>query len=169
MVILLIAALPDVPYALSEEWHGSGTYEIGSGKDWFWISELRTYDDVTVIMYEGGGVNQFSMYDNSELIKYSSSIANLYLYDNAIASLFGGSAPMDIYVDPANTGWIKFYAYDVSYGIAGIHGWWLSDNREFIFDFTGDTYSHVQIVPEPTSILIFGLGALLISLRSKRH
>lgn len=54
-MILLFALLPENSIAALVIWDGNGVYEIGSGKDWFWISELRTYDDVTVTIYEGGG------------------------------------------------------------------------------------------------------------------
>ena len=36
-------------------WNGNDTYEIGSGKDWFQLLELRTYDNVNVVMPGGGG------------------------------------------------------------------------------------------------------------------
>jgi hypothetical protein len=45
-----IADLPELVI-----WEGNGTYEIGSGKEWFVILELRTYDTVKVIMPGGGG------------------------------------------------------------------------------------------------------------------
>jgi len=54
---LLFVLLPknSIAGAPNLVWEGNGTYEIGEGKDWLHISELRTYDDVTVTMYEGGG------------------------------------------------------------------------------------------------------------------
>jgi hypothetical protein len=58
LVAILTSALAgnsiaDIPELVI--WEGSGTYEIGSGKDWFAILELRTYDNVTVVMPGGGG------------------------------------------------------------------------------------------------------------------
>ena len=131
------------------------------------INVLDINNYVTVTMY-GGGVNQFYMYDNSELTKYDGSIAHLYLYDNTSASFHGGSAPMTIYVDPANTGWVKFYADNVDYGQSGIVGNWLSNGQYFQIQFTGDTYSHVQIVPEPTTLALLALGSLAVLRRRGR-
>ena len=161
-IILIFTVLPLISNADQDpcDLYGIGTYEIGPGKDWDVISKLRTYDEITIKIYEGGGVGYFWMYDNSKLIKYDGSIVNLYLYDNTTASFFGGSAPMDIYVDPANTGWVKFYANNVTYDQSGIFGNWLSDGQYFQIDFTGDTYSHVQIIPEPTTLALLALGSL---------
>jgi hypothetical protein len=156
-------------------WDGNGTYEIGSGKEWFQISELRTYDEVTVKTYAGGGVHQFWMYDNSELLRYSSSIAYLYLYDNSSASLFSGYDPAEIYIDPASMAQLKLYAYDVTfvpyspYGEGRIYGNWLSDQMPFDIELVGNgAYSKVQIIPEPATLLLLGLGGLAVLRRQKQ-
>ncbi len=61
LILLILSVLEnsfaDVPELVI--WEGDGTYEIGSGEDWFQIIELRTYDEVTVIMPEGGGLVNF--------------------------------------------------------------------------------------------------------------
>lgn len=160
-IIIIFAALPSISIAEPVIWT-SGDYEIRTNSEWYHIIELQTYNDVTVKMYEGTSVNSFSMYVNSELTKYDGSIVNLYLYDNAMALLLGGTVPMTIYSDPASTGWVKFYATNVSYSQTEINGNWLSDGKYFQIDFTGDTYSHVQIVPEPTTLALLALGSLVI-------
>jgi hypothetical protein len=58
VLVALVAVAPGISIADMPElviWGGSGTYEIGSGKEWFAILELRTYDGVTVVMPGGGG------------------------------------------------------------------------------------------------------------------
>ncbi|MFH1370736.1 MAG: hypothetical protein ABII09_05565 [Planctomycetota bacterium] len=86
-IILLLLALSGSSYAVPVEWT-SGNYEIGSGKEWFVISELITRNDVTVTMPRGGGVGYFWMYDNSELTMYGGSVAYLYLYENTKTEFF---------------------------------------------------------------------------------
>lgn len=119
------------------------------------------------------------MYDDSKLTCYDGGIAYLYLYDNATASFLGGINAMDVYIDPANTGWVKLYAYDVIFGPSDpyndplgpgvIQGNWLSNDMPFSIDLAGQgAYSHVQIIPEPTSLLLLGLGGLAAFRHRKR-
>jgi len=153
----------------------SGDLEI-TDSQWSTISILRTHNEVTVRMYEGTGANQFFMYDNSSLTTYYGSINYLYLYDNATASLFGSSYMNEIYMDPANTGWVKFYAeFDrfEPYGPNGkgtVYGNWLSEGNPFSIYLSSDgAYSKVQFIPEPASALIFALGAGWIASRRQRR
>ncbi|MGD0078642.1 MAG: PEP-CTERM sorting domain-containing protein [Sedimentisphaerales bacterium] len=109
------------------------------------------------------------MYDSSHLDMYAGYITDeLNLYENATASFFGASYIGQIWVDTASTGLVKFYATNVSYGQTGIIGNWLSNGQYFDMDFTGDTYSHVQIVPEPTTLVLLALGSLAILRRRLR-
>ena len=66
------------------------------------------------------------------------------------------------------------YAYDVTYhptgGLAGegwIEGIYISSDTPFSFSFyTTASYSHINIVPEPSTLLLFGLG--FVALRRKK-
>ena len=172
LLIVTVAVLPSKSFAVVE-WT-SGSYEITSSNEWSWISELRTYNDVTVTMYSGG-VNQFSMHDNSKFSMYGGSVNYLNLYDNAAVSFFGSTYMNELYIDPANTGWVKLYAYDVrfepygSYGKGTIYGNWSANKMPFQFDLTSNgAYSHIQIVPEPATLVMLGLGGIAILKRRKR-
>jgi hypothetical protein len=172
-IFLLFSALAGSLPADIVEWY-EGDHEIGVGKERDWISELHTYNDVTVTIYEGGGVGTFKMYDNSSLTSVQ-CIAHLYLYDNATASFSNGISAMYLNISPSSTGWVKLYAYDVTfnpsnpfepYGEGEIRGKWLANDMFFSIDLFGDgAYSHIQIVPEPATLLLFGLGGLVICRR----
>jgi len=174
MIIALIAAISSTLIAEPVIWT-SGEYEIRLGNQWSTILELQTYNDVIVRMYDGG-VNQFSMYDNSNFSMYGpGSVDSLNLYENATASLSGGWIMSDLYIDPASTGWVKLYAeFDrfEPYGPNGegtVYGNWLANEMPFSIDLVGDgAYSKVQFIPEPASALIFALGAGWIASRRKR-
>ena len=175
VLAVLFAALPAISYAVPVEWY-EGNYELTSSNEWSWIPELHTYNDVTVTM-NGGGVNQFYMYDNSELFMYGpdSSVDSLYLYENTTASFFGGGIMSELYIDPANTGWVKLYAdFDRfeplgPYGEGHIYGNWLSNGDPFNIHLVGNgAYSHIQFVPEPTTLVMLSLGGLTILKRRKR-
>ncbi|MGD0077667.1 MAG: PEP-CTERM sorting domain-containing protein [Sedimentisphaerales bacterium] len=176
-LILLFAALPVISNADPVIWT-SGDYEIRSNNEWYHIIELQTYNDVTVKMYESTSVNQFSMYDNSELTVYGGGMTYLNLYDNATASFLGLSILAELYIDPASTAQVKLYAnfdrfepsdqYNDPYGGGHVYGNWLANNMPFNINLVGSgAYSHVQIVPEPTILTLFALGSLAVLRRRK--
>jgi hypothetical protein len=129
-------------------------------------------------MYESTSVNQFSMYDNSELTVYGGGMTYLNLYDNATASFLGLSILAELYIDPASTAQVKLYAnfdrfepsdqYNDPYGGGHVYGNWLANNMPFNINLVGSgAYSHVQIVPEPTILTLFALGSLAVLRRRK--
>jgi hypothetical protein len=170
-LIVLIVSLPKESFAVVE-WT-QGDYVIGNNSGWDWIPALRTYNDVTVKMYDGG-VHQFYMYDNSLFSIYGpGSVDYLYLYENTSVSFFGSTYMDDLYIDPANTGWVKLYAYDVTFqphgsfpGEGTIHGRWTGNKMTFNIDLVGSgAYSHIQIIPEPVTLALFGMGTLALRRR----
>jgi len=173
-LVLLFTVLPTISNADPVIWT-SGSYEIRSNNEWYHIIELQTYNDVTVKMYQATTVNSFSMYDNSNLTMYGGGISELNLYNNATASFFGGNVAGILYIDPSNAGWVKLYAYNVTYipynpnGEGILQGYWLDvPYGYFDIDIRGQgAYSHVQIVPEPATLVLLALGSLAV-LRRRR-
>jgi len=141
------------------------------------VSVLNTYNNVTVTMLGGGGIGGvFNMYDNSQLTMYDGFIGTLNLYPDTTAIIKGGDIHY-LWIDPATTGWVKLYAYDMyvdplpdSQGYLDIHGNWLADNSFFDIELQNgiSTYSHIQIVPEPATIAFLALGGLAVLRRRKR-
>jgi hypothetical protein len=176
--ILLLALLQGQSVAIDVVWT-EGHHEIGNGKEYDWISNLWTYNDVTVTTYLGGGVGYFRMYDNSKLTNLYGGVNYLYLYENTMASVFRSDNPLNIWIDPSSTALVSLYAYDVTfhplnppfepYSEGWFEGRWLANDNFFHIDLTGEgAYSKVQIVPEPATFILLGLGALAALKRRRR-
>ena len=70
-------------------------------------------------------------------------------------------------------GTVNLYAYDVTHTITGgrwddgqIMGTYYGDDSEFAFDLRDDAYLHINVVPEPATFLLVGLG--VIALRKRK-
>ena len=109
---------------------------------------------------------------------YDGFIGTLNLYADATAIIKGGDISQSLWIDPATTGWVKLYAYDMyvspqpdSQGYLSIHGYWLADNSFFDISLQNgiSTWSHIQIVPEPASALLIGLGWAFVRLRKRQR
>jgi hypothetical protein len=139
---------------------------------------LNTRNNVRVSMFNGAYVAQFNMFDNSKLTMYDGYINTLNIYPDATAIVRGGDIHY-LWVDPASVGWVKLYAYDVrvsplpdSHGYLALYGYWLADDSFFSIQLENgiSTYPHIQIIPEPATLVLLGLGSFAIFRRRRsRH
>lgn len=86
-----------------------------------------------------------------------------------VINLYGGIVTDDIH---AVGGWVNVFGYDLEksstggeYGYGYVSGFW-NDGTAFTIDLYGQgTYDHINLVPEPSSLMLFALGSLLIRRR----
>ena len=78
------------------------------------------------------------MYDNSALTMYGRFNKLSLPLRKCYGFIFRQIAYMnELYIDPASTGWVKLYAYDIRfepygpYGKGTIYGNWLANNMPF--------------------------------------
>jgi hypothetical protein len=57
-----------------------------------------------------------------------------------------------------------------SQGYRSMRGYWLADDSFFaiVLKNGNSTYPHIQIIPEPASLVLLGLGGLAIFKRNRR-
>jgi len=81
---------------------------------------------------------------------------------SSMLNIYGGDLLVGNSPGFSESSTVNIYGYDFNYGSNRLTGF-LSDGSPFIFnELAFDEYSHMNLIPEPTSLLLFGLGALLL-------
>ncbi len=175
-IILLLCTCP----VIATTWT-SGHHEIYDG-DEYW--EVEIYNDVTVDIF-GGKIGSLWTFDTTLTNWYAGQMIELRVRDDSIVNIYGGS--LDILGASENSlvnlysgnlsrlgiednSLLNLYAYDVvCYPTGGLYdrGWiegrYISSDLYFNIDFVKlGTCSHINIVPEPTALILFGLGGLFL-------
>jgi len=98
------------------------------------------------------------------------TIEYLGAIESGTANLYGGLVTDSLWVGESATG--NIFGYDLvktnsggRYGYGQIYGYWFDDSA-FTIDLNGSqTYSRINLIPEPSSLILLGLGSLLLRKR----
>jgi len=137
------------------------------------------YDEVAVINDAhldviGGEIGQLQFIYSSTGNIYAVSMGKLVTSDNAFVNIYGGS--FDFFSFHAMS-YVDLYAYDVTIHPDGgtnnlpwIAGKYYLDNSAFAVTFyDADDISHLSIVPEANSIMLFAFGVLFLTKRNSKR
>jgi hypothetical protein len=143
--------------------HDQSTINITGGHT-YWPHAM----DNSIITFSGNALaGNIIAFDSGKIIMTGGTTVYLGAGYSGTIDLYGGTVTESLYVGDLAT--INIYGHDFIYDPDGgasdggqIRGFYL-DNSEFVIDLNGEeTYSHINFVPEPTSLLLFGLGALIV-------
>jgi hypothetical protein len=136
----------------------SGHHEIFDGDVY---GEIWMYNDATADMF-GGDVSKLELFDVTVIDILGGEMDILRTHDNSIINIY--SCILDELHSYDNS-FVYLYAYDVTYDdmTQMIEGIYYKDSSFFsIYLLHGqDTYSHITVVPEPSTIFLLSLGGLL--------
>jgi hypothetical protein len=121
----------------------------------------------------GGAIGKLELMNYATSNIYNGDIEWLFIQGNTVVNIHAAGDTLEMFA-AGNESLAYLYAYDVTYHSPGglkndgwIEGIYISNDTPFSFSFYNDvSYSHINIVPEPNTLLFFGLGFL--ALRRKR-
>ena len=117
----------------------------------------------------GGATWKLELMHNATANIYNGDIEWLFTQGNTVVNIHAAGDTLEMFV-AGNESLAYLYAYDVTYhptgGLAGegwIEGRYYSNDIPFSFSlYNEESYSHISIVPEPTTAFLLALGALML-------
>jgi hypothetical protein len=156
-------------HAYNVETWGNGKINVSGGT----VDGLSARINGTITISENASTISVHAFDFGKVIMTGGTAYYLGAGENGIVDLFGGeiidslsaggSSLVNIYGN-----YLTKFQTGGKYNFGYVHGFWFdSDSTEFTIDLSGsETYSRINLIPEPASLLLFGFGALV--LRRKR-
>jgi hypothetical protein len=132
-----------------------------------YVHTLWAWDSATATLSGTGEVVSLSARGLSGTVTMTAGTADhISTYDSGTANVLGGTVE---HLFAENYSVINIFGYDLvktstggTYGYGEVYGFWL-DDTPFAIDFAGyETYSHINLVPEPSTILLLAAGAMLL-------
>ena len=113
------------------------------------------------------GIWDIMLYDNSRLLWLDGAIDEITVRDNSQAVLKGGYVgAITLLHRPQDSCYVEIWCQDNYFmDENGISGFWL-DGTAFSIDFIDEgpfvTSDYIKVVPEPATLMLIGIGGLLI-------
>ena len=131
------------------------------------IGELRTYDSSIVNIYGGELWWAINSYKSSTVNIYAGTVMLEFLgvRDSSTLNIYGGNFSSGNAPVFSESSTINIYGYGFDYDGWTLTGF-LQDDSPFIFtELTDLNYPHINLIPEPSSLLLLCVGTLMMRKR----
>ena len=183
MVVVVLIGMSEVQ-AIDVDFYSDAKIEDGDV-----YTNVFVYDtppDTTTLDMYGGSVAGFVTYDSSIVNIYGGEVWwGLATYNLSTVNIYGGSvkceglivghsSTLNVYggsllvgnspvFDPAST--VNIYGYGFNYDGFQLTGFLTDGSSLIIREVSYSDYAHMNLIPEPTTFLLFGFGVLLLRKR----
>ncbi len=144
-----------------------GHHEIVDGDVY---GEVYIFNDVTLDIL-GGSTGRLTANDTTYTNWHDGSMTRLWALDDSIINIFGGDLD---FLWAAEDSLVNLCAYDVEIKTTGgfydqgyVTGTFYSNDIPFYFDLSQDSYLHINVIPEPSSLFLLSLGGLFLRRKNK--
>jgi len=137
-----------------------------------WTDANSYYDEVFLendasLDFLGGVIGKLTTSHTSLAYLDGGDMTSVWPMNNSIIHLYDGAIT---YIAASHTSKVYLYAYNITYDpTAGINnegyveGYFYKNDLSFGFScWNSSTWSHIYVIPEPTSFLLFLLGGLFL-------
>ena len=183
LIVLLVVGVCNVPALYADlVWDGGyhefsegledeidmingATADITGGE----IGILLCWDTSEVFVYKPSEIDLLRPSDFSTANVYGGQINHSFVLGNSTTNIYGGDFPMGFSANdsPVINMYVQEYDWDPdggsSSGFGLLTGTWLDSGEAFSIDYVAlDSYDHIAFVPESMTLVMFGLGGLLL-------
>ncbi|MHC4154687.1 MAG: hypothetical protein ACYST6_07170 [Planctomycetota bacterium] len=165
---LLVAMLLVGAYQANADLLFESGYNVFDGSSGY-HDEVGVINDAHLDVLGGQIGVTLAFHENATGNIYAGEISWLWTADNAVVDVFGGSFDYFAFHSPSVSPTVFLYAYDTiihpdggANNLPWIEGKYWLDDSAFAVTFDGqDSISRLSVVPEPSSIIVLAIGALL--------
>jgi hypothetical protein len=165
LIVALFIFLIFLPLKADTIWT-EGYHEINDGDVY---TEIWMYNDATVDILDGE-IFKLEAFDMTGVVMFDGQMDLLFTHNDSTINIHGGHLGALASIENSS---VYLYAYDVVHHPTGGHydgGWvegnYLDNGLYFSFDLGAlETFSHITVIPEPSTILLLSLGGLLVRRR----
>ena len=128
------------------------------------VAGFLTYESSTVNIYGGEVYGGLATLNLSTINIYGGSVEchSLTVNDSSTLNVYGGGLYVGNSPGFSESSTVNIYGYDFNYDGFRLTGF-LSDGSAFLFnELSFDKYSHMNLIPEPASLLLLAFGGLLL-------
>jgi hypothetical protein len=136
-----------------------GYHKINAGEVY---GEVWIQNDVKLDIF-GGNISQLGALNNTITNWYGGQMGYLLTRHNSIVNIFGGK--LNFLVPYEENSQINLYAYNVTLNELTriVEGNYYKDDSHFSFMLNNSkAYSHITVVPEPSTLFLLGIGCLFL-------
>ena len=148
--------------------YNSTTADISGG----YVSILLGQDTSHVDVYDGSDIGLLRPNDFSTANVFGGEINHLFVLGNSTTNVYGGNFAMGFSAN--DSALIQMYVQDYNWDPEGgssssfglLTGTWLNSGESFLIDHVAlSAFDNIVFVPEPSMILLLGLGSLVLRMK----